>query len=69
MSNRRRIIIILSSVLVGTMLAGILMSRHYGSLSQEAVQQLFINFLFAIAIVVGIGLLLTRMRGDKDKNS
>jgi len=69
MKNKRRIILIFASVLVGTFLAGLLMSRRYGSISRESMQQLFINFLFAVAIVVGIGLLLRRMNKDKSDNA
>ncbi len=69
MSNRRRLIIILSSVLVGTFLAALLMSKRYGGLSPQSVQQLFINFLFALAIVVGIAILLQRSdKKNEEKN-
>jgi hypothetical protein len=68
MNNRRRIIIIIISVAGGTALAALVMSRRYGTLSPQSVQQLVINFLFAMAIVIGIGFLLRKMSKDKDKS-
>ncbi|MCX6290624.1 MAG: hypothetical protein NT126_02540 [Bacteroidetes bacterium] len=65
MSNRRRLIIIISSVLMGTFFAFLLIKSRMGTLKPNDWVQLAFNFLFAVAIVVGVGFILKVMR---DKN-
>ena len=62
MMNRRRWILIIGSVLFGTILAALLIQSRIGTLSAEAWRQLGVNFAFAVAIVVGIGIMLARSK-------
>lgn len=64
---RRRLIIALSSVALGSLVAAMLMKNRFGTLKQENVQQLIFNFIFAAAIVIGIGVLLSRMNKKNDQ--
>jgi hypothetical protein len=66
MSNRRRIIIILSSVTLGSIASFFIVRSRMGNLSPDNYKQLIFNFVFAIAIVVGIAILFGRMN-KKDK--
>ena len=68
LSPRRRLIIALSSVTLGSIVAAMLMKQRFGTLKQENVQQLVFNFIFAAAIVIGIGVLLSRMNKKNDKS-
>ena len=61
MSNRRRLLIILISVSLGSILSIWIIKKRMGTLSQDSYRQLIFNFIFAIAIVVGIGLLFKNM--------
>jgi hypothetical protein len=65
MSKRWRIIIIVASVLMGTFFSFLLVRTRMGTLKPNDWFQLGFNFLFAVAIVVGIGLLL-KMRKEKN---
>jgi hypothetical protein len=66
MSNRRRIIIIVTSVTLGSLVSFWIVKKRMGTLSQANYNQLIFNFIFAVAIVVGIAILLTRMnKNDK----
>jgi hypothetical protein len=67
MSNRRRFMIILLSVSLGSLLSIWIVKKRIGALSPDAYWQLIFNFIFAIAIVVGIGILFKRMNKDKDQ--
>ena len=63
---RRRFIIVISSVALGSILAAMFMKQRFGTLKQENINQLIFNFLFAAAIVIGIGFLLSKNNpGDK----
>ena len=62
MTNRRRVIIIVTSVLMGTFLAALLVKSRMGTLKPNDWFQLGFNFLFAVAIVVGIGLVFRFMK-------
>ena len=64
MNNRRRIIIILLSVTTGSFLAFLLMQSRMGTMKPEAWRQIGINFVFALAIVLLVGLVL-RKKNDK----
>jgi hypothetical protein len=65
MSNRRRIIIIVISVTLGSLFALLVIKKRVGALSHENYIQLVFNFIFAVAIVVGIGLLFRKMNKDE----
>jgi hypothetical protein len=67
MSNRRRFMIILLSVSLGSILSLWIIKKRMGTLSSDAYWQLIFNFIFAIAIVVGIAILFRRMNKDNDK--
>lgn len=68
LSPRRRLVIAISSVALGSLAAAGLMKQRFGTLKQENVQQLIFNFAFAAAIVIGIGVLLSRMNKKNDRN-
>ena len=68
MSNRRRLTIILVSVLIGSLMSVYIVKKRMGGLSREAYIQLGFNFFFAVAIVIGIGLIFN-FNNKKDKNS
>jgi len=65
---RRRFIIALSSVALGSVLAAMFMKQRFGTLKQENINQLIFNFIFAAGIVIGIGVLLNRMNKKNDQN-
>jgi len=65
MSKSRRALIIIFSVAMGTFLAFLLIKSRMGTLKPNDWFQLGFNFLFAIAIVIGVGLVLKKMR-EKD---
>jgi hypothetical protein len=67
MLNRRRWVLVISSVLFGTFLAALLIQSRIGTLGSNAWQQLGINFAFAVAIVVALGIFLTRQRKKEEK--
>ncbi|MCX6274498.1 MAG: hypothetical protein NTV09_04760 [Bacteroidetes bacterium] len=60
LSPRRRLIIVISSVALGSLAAAGLMKQRFGTLKQENVNQLLFNFVFAAAIVIGIGVMLSK---------
>ena len=66
-SNRRRAIIIFVSVGIGSLLALYFMKRRLSTLSADSYKQLVLNYIFAVAIVVGVGILLKKNRPPKDK--
>jgi len=68
LSPRRRFIIVLSSVALGSFLAALFMKQRFGTLKQENINQLIFNFIFAAGIVIGIGVLLSRMNKKDDGN-
>jgi hypothetical protein len=67
MLNRRRWALVISSVLFGTFLAALLIQSRMGTLNSQAWQQLGINFAFAVAIVVALGIMLTRQRRKEER--
>jgi hypothetical protein len=69
MLNRRRWVLVISSVLFGTFLAALLIQSRMGTLDSHAWQQLGINFAFGVAIVVAIGILLSRQRKKDEGES
>lgn len=67
---RRRLLIIVSSVAMGSIFAALIMKQRFGALKQENINQLIFNFIFAAGIVVGIGILLSKMqKKNKDNGS
>ena len=62
MNSRRRLFIMISSVLLGTFLAFLLVRSRMGTLKPNDWFQLGFNFLFALAIVIGIGILLRKKK-------
>ena len=66
LSPRRRLVIAISSVALGSLAAAGLMKQRFGTLKQENVNQLIFNFIFAAAIVIGIGVMLSKTN-KKDK--
>jgi len=67
MSNKRRFLIILFSVTLGTLVSFWIVKQRMGKLAPDAYKQLIFNFIFAIAIVVGIALLFRKMNRDDNK--
>lgn len=68
MSNRRRILIIFFSVTLGSIISFFIVKKRMGNLSPDAYNQLIFNFIFAVAIVIGIGLLFRKMNKDEKKD-
>jgi ABC-type spermidine/putrescine transport system permease subunit II len=66
LSPRRRLTIVITSVALGTFAAALLWKSRYGTLKQENINQLLFNFIFAVGIVIGIGILLGRMNKKND---
>lgn len=64
-SRKRRIVIIIISVALGTILSGYIMQQRFGTLKPENIKQLTYNFIFALLIVIGIGVLLAKMASSK----
>jgi hypothetical protein len=67
MGNRRRVFIIITSVLLGTFFAFLLVRSRMGTLKPNDWFQLAFNFLFAVAIVVGLGMLFKKMKHKDPK--
>lgn len=44
------------------------MKQRFGTLKQENINQLIFNFIFAAGIVIGIGVLLSKMNRKDDEN-
>ena len=63
-SKKRRLIIIIISVTLGSLISLYIVKKRMGTLNQQDYMQLGFNFLFAIAIVIGIGLLFQKMNKD-----
>ena len=67
-SNKRRLIIIFMSVGLGSLISLYIMKKKMGTLKPDDYMQLGFNFLFAVAIVIGIGLLMSRQNQKIDKD-
>jgi len=60
-SGRRRITIIILSVIIGSIFAALLVMSRRGTLTANDWNTIGINFLLAIAIVFAIGILLRKI--------
>ncbi len=60
-TGRRRIIIIIISVIIGSVFATLLLMSRRGTLTTNDWVTIGINFLFALAIVFAIGILLRKI--------
>ncbi len=70
MKNRRRIIIVILSVSVGSLISFWFIQKKVGTLTRDNYMQLIFNFIFAIAIVVGLAILFSKTnKNDQDKLS
>lgn len=67
MSNRRRLIIIFISVGLGSLISFYIVKQRLGTLKPQDYMQLGFNFIFAVAVVVGIAILLTRLNKQADE--
>jgi ammonia channel protein AmtB len=68
MSDRRRLFIIISSVLVGTLIsAGLFFLRRGGSMKDQDYSTLITNMVFALAIVVLIGVVFRNKKEKAEK--
>lgn len=68
MNNRRRYTIISISVLIGTLLSVLLVYSKKGKVDSNDKFMIITNFVFGLAIVVAIGIVMTRMdRKNKKK--
>jgi len=67
MNSKRRIAIILASVTMGSFLAFLLVRSRMGTLKPSDWAQLATNFLFAVAIVIGIGMIFRWKKKDELK--
>ena len=61
-------VIVISSVALGSVAAAMLMKQRFGTLKQENINQLIFNFIFAAGIVIGIGVLLSKTNKKNGKN-
>jgi hypothetical protein len=66
MNDKRRLIIIIGSVTIGTLLSALLfMAKGGGKLTDRDYSNLFTNLIFALAIVVFIGIIFKPKKKDK----
>lgn len=70
MSNNRRITIIMISVLVGSVLSFFIFKARKGpaGLNSEDYSTLATNFIFSLAIIIGIGLMFAWKKNKEDKS-
>jgi hypothetical protein len=61
LSGKRRTIIIIISVIIGSIFATLLLLSRRGTLTVHDWTTIGINFLFALVIVFAIGILLRKM--------
>lgn len=67
MNKTRRLIIILVSVGVGSLISIYLIKQRMGTLSKQDYVNLGFNFFFSAAMVIGVSILLQRMNNKYDK--
>jgi MFS-type transporter involved in bile tolerance (Atg22 family) len=68
MTSKRRILLIFISVASGSLISVWIIKKRMGTLTPDVYIQLGFNFIFAVAIVVGVALLLQFMN-KKDKEA
>ncbi|MEP7262917.1 MAG: hypothetical protein ABI772_00390 [Bacteroidota bacterium] len=70
MSNRRRIIIIMVSVISGTVLSFFIFKARKGpaGLTNDDYSTLITNFIFSLAIIVGVGLMFAWKKNKEEKS-
>ena len=61
-SNKRRFFIVFISVLIGSLVSFWYVKKRVGTLSPENYMQLAFNFIFALAIVVGLAIFFGRKK-------
>ena len=61
-SNKRRYFLIIISVVVGSLISFWLVKKRVGTLSPENYMQLALNFIFALAVVVGLAIFFGRKK-------
>ena len=61
MKDRRRYIIITISVLIGTLLSVLLVFSKKGKVDSNDTFMIITNFVFGLAIVIAIGIVMTKM--------
>jgi len=69
MNKTRRFLIIFFSVGTGTLLALWILKKRMGSLKKDDYVQLGFNFLFAVAIVIGISLLFQHLSNKERRDN
>lgn len=67
-SKKRRFLIILISVSVGSIISLWIVKQRLGTLSPNDYFSLAINFFFAAALVVGLSIFLQRMNDKYDQD-
>lgn len=68
MSNRRRIIIVVISVFIGSLMsAGLFYKRGNGNLDNNSILNLVTNMVFSLVIVIAIGMFFV-WNNNKDKS-
>ncbi len=64
MTNRRRVVIITFSVILGTMLSAFMVFLKRGSLGRDEYFLLFTNLFFSVVIIFSIGYFLAWRKKD-----
>lgn len=68
-SNRRRMMLILGSVSIGSLISFWIIKKRLGTLQQNDYISLLFNFIFAAAVVVGLAMFLQKMNtNDNEKH-
>lgn len=67
MTKRKRTLLIIFSVSLGTFLSLLILKWKKGYLSPEDYRMLILNMIFAVAIVFGIGIAVSIMRKKVEK--
>lgn len=65
-SNKRRLILILVSVSVGSLISFWIVKKRMGTLRPDDYFSLGVNFFFAAALVVGLAIFLQKMNDKED---
>ncbi|MFM8432909.1 MAG: hypothetical protein ACKOA1_08945 [Bacteroidota bacterium] len=68
-SNRRRMLLILGSVSIGSLISFWIIKKRLGTLNQNDYLSLLFNFIFAAAVVVGLAMFLQKMNKQDDADN